>query len=1141
MPHRQPSLFSSPSPMKRLEEKVKDIVEVRPFSQLSDFGADPALTLSGYHFTDITSDLMGKWIERIGSLDRGVGMAAALAGFRGVGKSHFLATVAAILAKPELRTQISDEHVRSASDQLARRPYQLSYVRRGSGPTLLDELRSAVAACTGIAPEAAGTTVSEILHHASLHSGEQAFVLFFDTAAGRESRVARDDGPLLSEIAEVGKSMGMFVGVALDDDISGADGANASIARSFVIDYLDQEHLFKIVDTHIFAKASSKRQLLSEIYANWREVLPGFRWSEQRFFSLYPMHPATLEVAPLIRLYLQDFALLGFAAEAGMKILGRPANSLIGLDEMFDRVEARLRNVAALKEAFASFDNIDQTVIAKLAVTTRLTAKLILKGLFLLSLDGEGATPDEIAASMMIYSGDGVSADVTAVLKSFCEAGLAAEHDGKFRLGVSKARSSQEPSQLDVAAADVSDEAIWSLLLRHASEKFSDLESTGEFGQTPTICTVEWRGALRRGAIIWRNESSERVSNCDWTISVDRRGGGARADTGQLLWRVGVLNEQDKATLRRCYVLRNNEPVREELGDALTTQVQISSIAAERIWQRVFLQEARLIADGSEYEIYDELVGAHTLSQLLSRALTPYFERLYPEHPQFGGSLGVREASLLIGNFFGGGAPESTETRRLAHAFAVPLGLGTLINDSVIPVESDQLMQLPLALRALGDGDSGDISLEVISRRLGAPPVGLTREAQHLLLTALVAQRQFDFVTVSGNRINHRSLDLQIIWDDIEAIAPPRQDEYPVERLVSWAKVVTGDGSLGSIDRGDDRRQIIDSLRHWLEAWDGDNALGKFDNLPEEQLNTAVWKLAAGLKRTFGTSADAIRRMLDDEITLVACLKRIAEIFSDSEAEYERKTEDLAVLNKYVIVSSRRRQMLSYVATAEWTGDATIDGLRRQLLELLVGGGVCLNGKNDRIDRLWSEYQDGYAAYFAAKHAYVMSANDAAGLTSVLSSEKWSAFRAIAELPFIDRRFLSDAEGLVRQMRSGGCNADAGAHVAHQPTCLCGKSLRDLGQMENSAGRLLDTIDRAMNAFRSTLLSRKHELVATATRSRPGTNIQFLMDSLEATKGIPRLTAGDLLMLRDVASQLPVDDLRVADIQEDHELELLSL
>src|SRR3954463_12749798 len=149
--------------MKRLEEKVKDIVEVRAFSQLQDFATDPAQTLAGYHFTDITSDLMAKWLERVAGATRGVGVAAALAGFRGVGKSHFLAAVGAILAKPELRSQITDEHVRSVSERLARRPYMVAHVRRGSGADLLSELRRAVAEAIGAEVKDMGSTVTEIL------------------------------------------------------------------------------------------------------------------------------------------------------------------------------------------------------------------------------------------------------------------------------------------------------------------------------------------------------------------------------------------------------------------------------------------------------------------------------------------------------------------------------------------------------------------------------------------------------------------------------------------------------------------------------------------------------------------------------------------------------------------------------------------------------------------------------------------------------------------------------------------------------------------------------------------------------------------------------------------------------------------
>src|SRR5881227_1253258 len=84
--------------MKRLEEKVKDIVEVRASLGLTDFLADPAATLNGYHFTDITADLMAKWVGQVADVKKGRGGAFALAGFRGVGKSHFLATLGAIVS-----------------------------------------------------------------------------------------------------------------------------------------------------------------------------------------------------------------------------------------------------------------------------------------------------------------------------------------------------------------------------------------------------------------------------------------------------------------------------------------------------------------------------------------------------------------------------------------------------------------------------------------------------------------------------------------------------------------------------------------------------------------------------------------------------------------------------------------------------------------------------------------------------------------------------------------------------------------------------------------------------------------------------------------------------------------------------------
>ena len=61
--------------MKRIQEKVKDIVDVRPYENIVDFTVDPLKTFSSYYFTDATSELMAKWIDAIAALRGGSGSA----------------------------------------------------------------------------------------------------------------------------------------------------------------------------------------------------------------------------------------------------------------------------------------------------------------------------------------------------------------------------------------------------------------------------------------------------------------------------------------------------------------------------------------------------------------------------------------------------------------------------------------------------------------------------------------------------------------------------------------------------------------------------------------------------------------------------------------------------------------------------------------------------------------------------------------------------------------------------------------------------------------------------------------------------------------------------------------------------------
>ncbi|HKR01546.1 MAG TPA: hypothetical protein VJT09_12785 [Pyrinomonadaceae bacterium] len=384
--------------MKRAQEKIKDLVEPRAFTEVQNYSEDPARALDTYLFTDVTSDLFARWLDALADLSPSRGTARALAGLRGVGKSHMLAAFGALAAQPELRRTVADAHVAASASRLHSGRYRVVHVERGMRPTLHEELSLAL----GGESEVWRTEPSKALAYAAGMTSTP-LVLVIDTAFEREKRVERDDGLLLSELANAARDLSVFVALALDDDIAGADGANVSLSGAFQIDYLDPEHLYRITDTHLFQKNAQARAALREMYRTLRSSVPGFNWSEPRFASIYPMHPLIADVASAVRLYVPTFAFLPFAAAAGAHAVNRPALSLVVLDELFDRTERELRRAENMKEALVAYDHLARNGVSQVPVMQRLQAKLILKGLFILSLDQRGATARELGAAMLLY------------------------------------------------------------------------------------------------------------------------------------------------------------------------------------------------------------------------------------------------------------------------------------------------------------------------------------------------------------------------------------------------------------------------------------------------------------------------------------------------------------------------------------------------------------------------------------------------------------------------------------------------------------------------------------------------------------------------------------------------------------------
>src|SRR5688572_20059 len=570
--------------MSKIQEKVKDIVELRPYSSVDDFLRDPQLTLANYHFSDITAELIVKWFDAIGSHGR-TGSCRALAGIRGVGKSHFMAVVSAIAAYPELRSKLEDTYVAAAAQRLPRRHYPVVNVRRGRKETLTQELIEAVCVAFDVKPSGGTLTVREILHTAKAIAGDLPPVILIDTDAARPARVERNDGEVLAEIAAVAAEIGCFVGVALDDDISGADGPNSAITGGFTIDFLDQEHLYKVVSARIFPKVQRMRGVLSGLYETIRETHPDFRWSEQRFASLYPLHPAALEIAPFIRLYVPNFAVLGFASSAGEKILTQPANSLIGLDDVFNASEAELRKAKDLDSAFATYDRLSTKVITAMPTEMSLRAGVILKSLFLLSLHGRGSGVSEITTSSLSFEeekGSKVVNQVEAILNAFV-------HELPDSVIVRSAKDSQPIYSIRLRSDELSDVLEKGLknlpsataeivFLNAVKARFPELGFVAESSDSvcePIDLKVEWRGSLRPGRIFWNclpvivgEEAASSRADWELLIALGDRGSTVKYESSAILeWRTDPIREDERRTLLSHYLLLNDPEVRGKFGE----------------------------------------------------------------------------------------------------------------------------------------------------------------------------------------------------------------------------------------------------------------------------------------------------------------------------------------------------------------------------------------------------------------------------------------------------------------------------------------------------------------------------------------------------------------------------------------------
>lgn len=1084
--------------MKRIQQKVKDLIEVRKYKSLHDFFIEPEKTLAVYHYTAITSELMANWIAALVDIQQGGGAAKALAGYRGVGKSHFLATFSAIISNPELRSQVTDSHVAAGTHHLRRRHYPVAFVQRGTKETLTEELLSAVADSFQMEVSELPSNLEALLEFASAKAGDLPFVIIVDTASERETRVAREDGVLLGELAEIAKRYNAFIAVALDDDITDADGINGSIAQSYTIDYLDQEHLHQIVNAHIYPKHRQTQSLIRQLYQDFREVIPSFRWSEPRFTALYPLHPSILEVAPFVRFYASDFAMLGFASEAGARILGRPANSLICLDEVFDNIENTLRKSDELNDAFQVYDRINKEVVSEIPVMQRLQAKLILKALFILSLDGDGTSASEISASMMIYDEDhsGKSLkliqDLLEQFVSACPDGLwKKEEEGReARFSIKVTSKDNLNSALEESAAAISDEVVPMILRRIGKNKFEDLKASAEkdFEKHAAISTsFLWRGGYRETGIFWNwdDEAADSLAgegtaqSNDLEVIINQAGGElsklpAANGIPRVIWQISELNPQEIDAIKRLYVLFNNGNLRDEFGDQVRAAGHTHIVAVEKIWERSFITDAKFLIDEREYKFEQSIKGIRLFDKVLSLIMEPILGDLYPEHPTFSKPLGQKEVSILVSDLFSGARANIAGVQDLAGIYALPLGLVERQGSDFVLEDDETLSKLPLVERLLTlvvCNEDETVLLESIYRSLSEKPFGLVKEAQHLILAALVANRKIDFVTSKGDRITNRSLDLNIIWEDIVGVAVPEDVVYEQEELLSWVNALTAAEGIETANDLESQKLIQESLSGWVENWNSAAVLSRFGDLPDEILNTKIWKVSTSVEKTFGVVAKTLQSVVDENIPLEQGLQRIADTFFNSKTELKNRQEDLALLDNFIEGSATRERIWSYLAICESTQVPEIERLRANLFELIESTYDSPDAeRNLEMESVWQSFHAAFNEHFALKHDAIMKSRQLRDeLAEIKKSDEWWEFENLSKMPIFQKVHWRKTQKLLKQFRRLDCSFDVNESLKTKPFCACFFNLARVNDIVRLPQALSETIHSGLESYLRTI------------------------------------------------------------------------
>ena len=168
--------------------------------------------------------------------------------------------------------------------------------------------------------------------------------------------------------------------------------------------WLSRNHIVEIIASALASKNDGQKLAIRGILNRLRKKLPYFGTKAENFIDLYPIHPDVFYSLFRLRSLLPGFSPLRFVQGAIDAMSGEPAERLVTLDFLFDRIVDDLRASGKYTSLLYAYDRLQQEIVPFLKPAVQARAQLLLKGIAFLSIcESQPPSVRALTNSLLIY------------------------------------------------------------------------------------------------------------------------------------------------------------------------------------------------------------------------------------------------------------------------------------------------------------------------------------------------------------------------------------------------------------------------------------------------------------------------------------------------------------------------------------------------------------------------------------------------------------------------------------------------------------------------------------------------------------------------------------------------------------------